>query len=295
MARPQQVSQEVQALEENFIHSGFGYMNLSGVMNARDLGGMPTIDGKVIQPGRLIRSGKLEHAKEGDARLLNDLGLRTIVDFRMERERELAPDPIEKFSEASIEFIPVVNPSSAQGAPSANVAPGSSLRDVLQECKGSNDAAREFIHALYEQLALSEAGRKGFREFFEVVIATAEQDADSAVLWHCSAGKDRTGVAAALLQYVLGVPHALIIADYNASNLYTKTIIDDALLGLSDIMNENVRELVHMYYGVDDKNLLGAVAAVSKKYGSVDTYIEQELKVSPAAKKHLKELYLHSA
>lgn len=277
------------AFAENFEESSFGYMNLQGIDNARDLGGMPTLDGRVIKPARLIRSGRLEHASAEDVAFLRDMHLSCVIDFRMEQEREKAPDPTKKFPDTSFEFIPVVNPSGG----GTSVSPGNSLREVLKEANGSTDSAEKFVHQLYRELFLSEAGRAGYRQFFECVLEHAEANPEGAILWHCSAGKDRTGAAAVLLEHALGVPHELILADYMASNLFTTTLVARAMEDLSDLTkNANIEELVHMYYGVAKDNLECALAALNEQYGSLDVYLESQLGVTPNKKKQLQDLLL---
>lgn len=280
---------KVQELAWRFEDSAFGYMNLSGVDNARDLGGMPTLDGRVIKPGCLIRSGRLEKASRGDISLLQSLGLTCVVDFRMAPERVKAPDPFEKLPKTSFEYIPVVNPSGGENG----VSPGHSLREVLKEANGSKESATKFVHQLYRELFLSEAGRLGYHQFFDCLFEFAKTHSHAALLWHCSAGKDRTGAAAMLVEHALGVPYEVILADYMASNLFTTTLVARAMDDLSDLMhNENIEELVHMYYGVAEENLTLALGAVKEKYGSLDSYMQTQLGVDEDKRAYLQKHFL---
>ena len=288
-SRYSDLAPNVRDLAYRFEDSAFGYMNLDGVDNARDLGGMPTEDGRVIAPGRLLRSGKLAYATEGDIALFKALQLTCVIDFRMEVEREKAPDPFDKLPETSFETIPVVNP----GGGGTGVSPGNSLRSVLKEANGSTDSAEKFVHELYRALFLSEAGITGYAEFFSLILTFAKAHPTDAILWHCSAGKDRTGAAAFLLETALGVPREVALADYMASNLFTTTLVSRAMDDLSDLThNGNVEELVHMYYGVSRENLTLALAAVEKKFSSLDSYLEKELGMTAQKREELQSLFL---
>lgn len=281
------VSTKVAHLAQEFQKNEFGFMHLEGVENARDLGGMPTHDSKVIAPTRLIRSARLERMSQSDSELLKDIGLNTIIDFRVEQEREKAPDPLELLPEASALYVPVINPL----GPGTAGVPGASLREVIGFTKGSNDEAIAFIHKLYQELFLGDMAHKGFRTFFEVLLEVGANK-DGAVLWHCTSGKDRTGVAAVLLEHALGVPDTLIRADYMASNLFFTTRIERALEDLSDHIDENIEALVRDFFGVNEANLVGALNVVRKEYGSLDAYMKQELGVDEDVKRELRSYYL---
>ena len=110
------------------------------------------------------------------------------------------------------------------------------------------------------------------------------------MLFHCTAGKDRTGIAAALILYTLGVDEQTIFDDYEATNYYRR--------------NENAKSIAQMtkYYGLDEKtasNLMGAkkeyiaatFATIKSKYSSIDTYLEKELGLTPLKIKKLRAIY----
>ena len=184
------------ALERRFAASDWGHMGLTGVRNARDLGGLATADGRVVVPGRLLRSGELAGASVADARLLADLGLAAVVDLRTERERSAKPDPAGLFPAASFEFLPVI------AASAAGITRSMGPRELLALFREYEMGTEGRMSEMYAQIVTGDEGIAGYRRFFDVVMAVGERPAPSAVLWHCSAGKDRTGIAAALLSLI---------------------------------------------------------------------------------------------
>lgn len=276
------------ALERRFAASNWGYMGLTGVKNARDLGGMATSDGHVVAPGRLLRSGELAHASVADARLLADLGLCAVVDLRTEGERSSAPDPAALFPAASFEFVPVI------AASAAGITRSMSLRDLLSLFHEYELGAEGRMSEMYAQIVTSEEGRVGYRRFFDIVMEAGERPRPSAVLWHCSAGKDRTGIAAALLEHALGVPEELIVEDFLASNRFTQPGWAKAVLALGDrhLFPAKVAAMVHVLYTVEEESLRRAFDAVRKGWGSVDAYLDQELGMDKGRVARLRGLYL---
>jgi len=167
---------------------------LEGGHNFRDIGGYPTEDGGSIRRGRVFRSGTMAQLTDEDQRYLASLGIKVICDFRTNRERESRPtrwsqthtvDLWTRDHEGSVgELIAAVN------------RPGATAVDM-----------RNRMITAYRDLPYEQAD--SYREIFKR-IATG----DLPLVFHCSAGKDRTGIAAALLLWVLKVPREKIIEDY---------------------------------------------------------------------------------
>ena len=166
-------------------------LRLEGVHNARHLGGHPTASGQPTIAADLVRSGALHELTPAGMDALRDHGVRTIVDFRSAVERDLHPTP-----DLSGHGIAVV------GAP---VFENDALPDSLarrDRYPGHAAIYRDFLTM----------GGDAWRALCETIAANA-----GGVLFHCSVGKDRTGVAAALLLELAGVPDDRIVADYARS------------------------------------------------------------------------------
>lgn len=281
---PQEATDEVaRAAVRDFIGSGFGHIALKSVSNARDLGGMPAADGRRIQKGRLFRSGMLADLSKKDAKWLQDVPLRWVIDLRMPFERAREPEPKKRLSFAEFEHLSVLS-GSAVGI-TADEAPKSFLEELPSY---ESDAAAESM-SFYPSILLSEVALRSWRRFFEILLATEE----GAVLWHCSAGKDRTGLAAFLVELALGVPQDLVMEDYLASNRYTEPLMEEMLraVGLTSIAPKTL-EMIHVLFTVSARYLEAAVAAVLARYGTLDAYFDEALELDQDKRERLRELYL---
>ncbi len=147
----------------------------------------------------------------------------------------------------------------------------------------------DLMKRIYVSTMTNEKGQRGFASFFEAVLTTKEGSA----LWHCSAGKDRTGIAAALLLHVLGASPDDIMEDYLASNRFLESHtqeIMDALAAhhLADRLDESVRVL----NSVRPDFLQAAMDAACSVSGNLDAYLEQVLHVTPEKQETLRARYL---
>ncbi len=316
------VSPRVAQLENAFIGSGYGYMGLSGVRNARDLGGMPTQDGHVVRHGVLLRTGQLGKVTATDAARLRGMGLSVVVDFRTQSERARSPEPMHLLPEASMEFVPVIRQSTA------GITQDKSLRSLIAEAKSYDLGGEDKISGLYATIVTSELGRQGYRRFFEILLEQATnpktfvplfiqkpagalaqgastqaqaaqvpqepQKRPGCVLWHCSAGKDRTGIAAAFLELVLGVSPALVLEDYLASNRYIQPGWSKALmaLGRNGMLPSAPYNLLHLLYTVEEQSIVAAFDAIEQEWGSFYAYCEQELDLDAEKIAQLRAAYL---
>jgi protein-tyrosine phosphatase len=114
---------------------------------------------------------------------------------------------------------------------------------------------------------------------------------DSALVYHCTAGKDRTGIATALILYALGVDEQIIISDYLATNFYRKSDNGRMRKMLMDTyhMNELVVDDV---LGVKESYLKATFQAITNKYGSINNFLQSEMGLTKSAIKKLKKKYL---
>lgn len=243
---------------------------LAGASNLRDLGGYMTTDGRRVRWGRLYRSGQLSQLTDSDYESVARLGISVVCDFRRDNEREAAP-------------------TRWRGA-----APPETLRFPTLPGGGSS--------AVVERLPAGATGEEGLawmrRTYTQIPVtygpayrATLQRILVSPgpVLYHCSAGKDRTGVFSALVLSFLGVPWETILEDYLLSNAYvaTATAIDD-YARRSNVSRDAARAVL----SVDRAYLDGAFTAINQKYGSIDNYRRTELAVSDRDVASLKALLL---
>lgn len=263
---------------------GFGYIPLQKVHNTRDLGGMPAADGKHIRAHRLMRSGDLHHATREDLdALMGDHELAAVFDLRTLPEAKQAPDPILEMP--GIEYI------HESALPLDEVVVGSlsdlsSDRRVIHEFR---ENAGEYMKGLYVACVMSENGKQTYTRLFKLFLDTEE----GAVLWHCTQGKDRTGLGAYFIEYVLGVSDEDRTRDYLATNLYMEGWLRDVEERLRHSHHFEKLDLdIEAYTYATLAHLQAALAAIDDAYGSLDVYLQQELGVGDAEKEQLRHLYL---
>ena len=142
---------------------------------------------------------------------------------------------------------------------------------------------------VYRRLVLGDDGIKAYRRFFELLL---ENDERHCVLFHCSQGKDRTGIAAMLIQSVLGVPSDVIMADYTYTNTVNRSIIDSDIAAVREYTDDEdiIRSVSHIN-GVEEALLLGAIEGITDKYGSVTGYVQKALGIGDKDVERLIERY----
>ena len=192
--------------------------DFENLKNTRDLGGMRTRDGQTVRPGLFIRSGNLAGASPRDVEFLGTL-VSAVVDFRTDKERAEHPDPA--IPGAAAVHLPVIDSLSAGVTRDAD-SDEAAMRILMR----SGEAAREYMRNTYRAFAESPAALKGYSAFVRLLCGERE----GAVLWHCTAGKDRAGFAAVIAEEALGVDRAQIRADY----LYTNTCLAEDIETLTE-------------------------------------------------------------
>lgn len=248
--------------------------------NFRDMGGIRTRDGHVIKEGKIIRSGKLSELTDRETAFLGEYGVRDDVDFRTAAERKNEPDRIPDV--VSYHFAPVFpeNDRTRSGE-----SKWESRRDYYVD---ANAAANDMIEA-YNGIVLEDCAKKAYREFFEVLLAN-DRDGES-VLFHCSAGKDRTGMGAVYFLTALGVDKADIRADYLASNRYLKAQQDKEharAVDKGEIFAQNIFNLG----SVSESYLDCALGTINNEYGGLDSYLTNELGLGARERENLRRIYL---
>jgi protein-tyrosine phosphatase len=207
---------------------------LDGTENTRTLAGFRTTDGSVVRPHRALRSDDLAGLSPADLTRLQNERLAVVVDLRTGLERALSAD-------AAI--------------------PGTRAEwfDVLG---GLPPTALIDLSSSYRAFVTDPGARRAFGATLHTIEATAADG--RAVLYHCSAGKDRTGWTTAVLLTILGVDRATVEADFLASNAYRHTTPADPL------------------NGVNIDWLRAAFAAADETYGSFDNYVRDGLDLTAA-------------
>lgn len=261
-------------------------IGLYDVQNARDLGGYKTIDGRTVKTGLLIRSGRLSNASKEDIHILKDLyHLNAVVDFRIIRERIDSPDV--KIDGVTYYTLPLVDDKSpmvggVHKRSANNQNPLSYFIDVIKQGHGKSD--------MYVKLFKSERFQKGMTSFFQILL---NSDGEHSILWHCAAGKDRAGSAAALTLLALGVDKETVLTDFDLSNIAYNEWIQKRLTQVSRITRDpEILTVVRSLSGVNVDYMRNAIDATILDYGSIENYLEVCMNVTKEDIAKLKDMYL---
>lgn len=248
---------------------------LAGAMNTRDLGGIRAAGGRTVAKQKLIRSGELSKVTNDDIAKLTHIRLKTIVDLRSPAETSLKMDIIPD----GVRYVhcPVVS----------DLVPGITRESIEDPYDGlkRTDYARDLreggmakMRSLYPILVENSNAVKQYRRFFDCVL---ENDGDGAILFHCAMGKDRAGVAAALLLYALGASMKDIMADYMYTGICCAEKIrrdTDACRSLTG--DESLLESVYWLNTTHESYLEAMFESCIRQCGSVDRYLAEKLGIT---------------
>lgn len=240
---------------------------LHHVENCRDLGGMTTTDGRVIRPQMLVRSADLHHATVEDLATLRDMGLRTVVDLRTRQERDAARDRL--LVSWDIERLAVFDERSA----------------FPMQLRGIVEHPGTFIRSLYSVMITSPNAVLAWKSMFAILLQQP-----TSMLWHCTQGKDRTGVAAALIEAALGVDEASIRADYLATNQYMPQEVPAELLRLRRYLSPIAKIDINQFLTATPANFDTMMNAAAP-YGGLFGYLQQEVGLTDADIAQLRDWY----
>ena len=238
---------------------------LQGASNFRDLGGYPGHDGRPLRWRRLFRSDHLGELTAADRETLRTLGVTRSFDFRGTQERAAQPYEVPGLRQHSLAIEPTVAQNMA-----ALVGAGLPL---------SAERMAGLMEELYRRLVDEEAER--FAEWFGHLL-----DDDTPLVFHCTAGKDRTGVAAALLLLALGVPREVVEHDYLYTNRVYRRPKSTSLAGTVP------EDALAVLWGVQPRFLNAALDLIDAEHGGVDRYLTQRMRLDDAARARLAQQYL---
>ena len=243
--------------------------------NFRDYGGYDTAAGRALKTGRLFRSAHQASVSEADLERLAAFDLGTVVDLRrpVERRRQPSKRP-EGFTGQVLE----------SDLDERGEAPHITF---LKTADLTPDSGRTFMTGLYRDLPFAPAHLDLFARYFQTLGQT-----DRPVLIHCAAGKDRTGMLAALTHHLVGVHHDDLMEDY----LLTNTAVD--LIGRAPAIAEQLKaftgreasnDAVVAFMGVEAAYLDAAIVSINDRHGSLDGYLEQALGVDAPLRERIAE------
>lgn len=231
---------------------------LTGQHNFRDLGGILTNDGRRISPGLLYRSGDLHSITDEDLKTLTQLGLAMIIDFRSPREIEKRPNR-EIPGVKEVKHLPIYD------------APRDLAARYVEE--SNEEGLKQLLIGEYERIILQYTTE--YRQFIHEVV----HNPNVPLVFHCSAGKDRTGLATIFLLTALGVGKEEILEDYFRTNIFAQAHAHE-IIGILNHDGHN-GELMRPMLEVRQEYLDAAFSAIHEQYGNLENFVFQELEAEP--------------
>jgi len=234
------------------------FVDLTGGHNFRDIGGYEVADGRQVARGKVYRSGNLARLTDADHAIIAPLGLKVIFDLRSTHERHKLPSRLAPAAE--IEIWARDHEGSVGDLMAALTAPDATPED-----------SREQMVAIYRELPYEQA--ESYRALFLRIAA-----GDVPLLFHCAVGKDRTGIAAAFLLDVLGVPREVVVADYLLTERYFEGNLKFVLKDFSSGSLRGVAlEVLDPMMRAERAYLETAFETVRAKHGGVAGYFNEVL------------------
>ncbi|WP_186843773.1 tyrosine-protein phosphatase [Acetobacterium tundrae] len=259
-------------------------IGLTGVDNARQLGEYVTTDGKKIKDGILLRTGKLSGATNEDiTTLTGKYHLTEIIDLRSTAEIEAALDPvIDGVTEENVRIADETSPAYLTAM--SVVRTDDPVGDAITEVENGT-----ISDTLYSYIVTSTYGQQAYHEFFEKLLAHE----NGAILFHCSAGKDRTGLAAVLLLSALGVDRETIMEDFALTNDFYADNIDYMVSETKKRTDDaKIIEGVYAVVGANSSYMEKMFDAINEKYGSMDNFLKEAIGLTDKDVTKLRDMYL---
>ncbi|MFF6911369.1 tyrosine-protein phosphatase [Streptomyces sp. NPDC012466] len=253
---------------------------LAGVRNFRDVGGLPTVDGRRVRHGVLFRSGHLAHATGEDAAFLTTLGLHTIFDFRNAADQKLEGPDVELPGVRNVN-LPLSDP--ADGAEFWKMVRDGDLdqlRAILADGKGADRMIASYRMIVKERTD----------EHSRVLHALAQDSVPA--LMHCAAGKDRAGLSVAVTLLAVGVEREAIVEDYLKSNAKHRRYKVHRSSSAASAYSPEVMELLSPLFDARAEYLEAAFDTIEETWGGADAYLEKGLRLSPQTRERLRERLL---
>lgn len=259
-------------------------LELQSIGNMRDLGGFQTGNGKQIKYGKIFRSAHLHHLSETDQLTLQALGVNKVIDFRGMEEQQNEPD--KPMPDTEYFLFPVFLSTRI------SVINDKFIRNMLRNKDSLIDLLfkqKEQMQEVYRDFVLEESALKAYHDFFQILLRSDKPE--DTVLFHCTAGKDRTGFAAALFLRCMGVDMDCIINDYLITNEYLKKRIEETIVKFQLLhIDEAIIQETKKYFLAQENHLNLSFQTISDNYGSFQMYLKQ-IGINEITQKKLFEIY----
>ena len=246
---------------------------INDLANFRDLGGIKTTDGKHVVWGRFYRSDALNELLTTEFPYVEGLGLRKVFDLRSASEIAKAKDNLP--NNMIYEHFPIFS--------NKNSGLIDGLDNGLKKGNLTKAAAEDLLLKMYQSFAKDDAKK------FKVLLHQIMIQDNYPNVFHCTAGKDRTGYTAAMILAILKVDRQTILDEYEMTNFYTKDLIAMYAANVEKLGygKQISPEVVEVIMSVNKKYLETSFEIIDKKYGGIDAYIKNQLGFSDIEREKL--------
>lgn len=253
---------------------------LDKLLNTRGLGGLAAGNDSVIGHHDLIRSGALHEATPQDVEYLTGtMGLKTIIDMRTDLEIAAKPDP-------AIPGVQWIHVPLLDTWEYEEIGLRTLTESGLEEMQSQGP---EMMIRLYRKIVGAPEGIRGLKKFFQILLAQRR----GSVLWHCTQGKDRTGVAAAILERILGCDAQVVEQDYLQTNPYLHMEEDQTVAWLTKKLHLSSKKAGDFSFLFEARPsfLQAAWDVIDGKFGGFDDYVENQLGLDREKQEQLRRMY----
>lgn len=217
--------------------------------NFRDLGGIIGENGKKISHNKLFRSGRLARITDADIDTIQNIGIKRIIDLRTTIERQQTPD-------REIEGVTNLHMPLLEG----------DIGAFMAKIMSKELDAKEFMLEFYgtiDSLKIASWSR-----IFDLL------EKEEPTLWHCSSGKDRTGMTTTLILASLGVDEETIIKEFMMSNYYLEETHNRTLANFEKSNGQEMKDLISPLMILDEIYITTYLTSIKKEYGSIDNFLK---------------------
>lgn len=256
---------------------------IDSVANMRELGGYVLPGGRRVKRGLLLRGGALSKMTSQDREMLmRKFSLAADFDFRTENEINRSPDKV--IAGVKYVWFPTIDPQTEKTA--SQSLPQEAYKDLANwlVVNSSNPLVQNLASRLYTDMVVNEWTQIQYAAFLQSILNTSV----GSIYWHCSQGKDRTGLGAAFILCALGADRELILQDYLISEEYYR---EETKKYCAMVQTEAEREVIRTFVGVNVKYFIAALDLIDRQFGSLENYVKGPLCLTDEDIRVLRERY----
>ncbi len=266
----------IQIAESAWIELAEKRIVMEGSVNFRDLGGYRNCDRQMIKWGTLFRADSLHRLSEIDLEIMASLKINTVIDFRTDREAKQSPDALPPDQQVNYVHLPI----------KSGEFDFISAMKLLAD-RDSQWPTGDFMVKNYESYLTD------FPKVWKRVFLLLADTCNYPLVFHCTAGKDRTGVCAALIMLLLKIPEEEIIQDHQLSNEYIASIVDSIKKSLED--QGYPYEKLEPFFSAPLNAINRFLDILKEEYGTVDSFLIKKVELDPGILQKVRENLLRPA